>query len=52
MERAYLPYGVIGIKVWIYLGETFSDQPGTGGRTNAQERAGAVREMAPGGNRK
>ena len=50
MERAYLPYGVIGIKVWIYLGETFSDQPGT--RPTTQERAGAMREMAPGGNRK
>ncbi len=25
-ERAYLPYGVIGIKVWIYLGETFADE--------------------------
>jgi small subunit ribosomal protein S3 len=48
MERAYLPYGVIGIKVWIYLGETFSDQP-VAGRSNTQERAGAVREMAPGG---
>jgi small subunit ribosomal protein S3 len=35
MERAYLPYGVIGIKVWIYLGETF----------NERERAGAVRDM-------
>ena len=30
-ERAYLPYGVLGIKVWIYLGETFAekDQPTT-----------------------
>jgi small subunit ribosomal protein S3 len=35
MERAYLPYGVIGIKVWIYLGETF----------NERERQGAVRDM-------
>ena len=25
-ERAYLPYGVIGIKVWIYLGETFAEE--------------------------
>lgn len=25
-ERAYLPYGVIGIKVWIYRGEIFSDK--------------------------
>ncbi len=26
IERAYLPYGVIGIKVWIYLGEQFSER--------------------------
>lgn len=25
-EMAYLPYGVIGIKVWIYRGEIFSDE--------------------------
>ena len=25
-EEAYLPYGVIGIKVWIYRGEVFSDK--------------------------
>ena len=24
-EQAYLPYGVIGVKVWIYRGEIFSD---------------------------
>ena len=29
MERATLPYGVLGIKVWIYLGETFSEKEGT-----------------------
>jgi small subunit ribosomal protein S3 len=23
-EKAYLPYGVIGIKVWIYRGEVFA----------------------------
>lgn len=25
-ERAFLPYGTIGIKVWIYLGETFNEK--------------------------
>lgn len=25
---AYLPYGVIGVKAWIYKGEVFSDAPG------------------------
>ncbi|HDQ16882.1 MAG TPA: 30S ribosomal protein S3, partial [Candidatus Vogelbacteria bacterium] len=24
-EKAYLPYGVIGIKVWVYRGEIFND---------------------------
>ena len=27
-EEAYMPYGVIGIKVWIYRGEIFSDKKG------------------------
>ncbi|HWO07575.1 MAG TPA: 30S ribosomal protein S3 [Candidatus Paceibacterota bacterium] len=26
-EEAYLPYGVIGIKVWIYRGEIFANDP-------------------------
>lgn len=25
-EKAYLPYGVIGIKIWVYRGEIFDDQ--------------------------
>ncbi len=25
-EKAYLPYGVIGIKVWIYKGDIFPDK--------------------------
>lgn len=35
-ERAYLPYGVIGIKVWIYLGETFAES------NNAPDRKSVV----------
>jgi small subunit ribosomal protein S3 len=27
-EQAYLPYGVIGIKVWIYRGDIFNDKKG------------------------
>jgi small subunit ribosomal protein S3 len=27
-ENAYLPYGVIGVKVWIYRGEIFDDKKG------------------------
>ena len=43
-ERAYLPYGVIGIKVWIYQGEQFEkDQTRPAGaapaRTQTRERA-------------
>lgn len=26
IERAYMPYGVIGIKVWIYKGNTYQDK--------------------------
>jgi small subunit ribosomal protein S3 len=36
-ERAYLPYGVIGIKVWIYLGETFAENANAP-RGNAQSK--------------
>ena len=25
-EQAYLPYGVIGVKVWIYRGDIFADE--------------------------
>lgn len=32
-ERATLPYGVIGIKVWIYRGEVFTDR-----RSNSEDR--------------
>ncbi|MDO8552364.1 MAG: 30S ribosomal protein S3 [bacterium] len=28
-EVAYLPYGVLGVKVWIYRGEIFADKKGT-----------------------
>ena len=28
-EKAYLPYGVIGIQVWIYKGEVFADKAKT-----------------------
>ncbi len=36
-ERAYLPYGVIGIKVWIYLGETFAESAAAP-RSNASSK--------------
>lgn len=29
-EMAYLPYGVIGVKVWIYRGEIFEEKKGKG----------------------
>lgn len=39
--EALLPYGVIGIKVWVYLGETFGNE---GGARPANDRMG---ERAP-----
>jgi small subunit ribosomal protein S3 len=38
-ERAYLPYGVIGIKVWIYQGEQFA--------ADAKKSAPATERRAP-----
>jgi len=40
-ERANLPLGVIGIKVWIYRGEVFAD---TKGKESAQGRSGSDRK--------
>lgn len=31
-EKAYLPYGVIGIQIWIYKGEVFADKQKKGSR--------------------
>lgn len=39
-ERAYLPYGVIGIKVWIYLGEQFSAEQAAQPATQQNRREG------------
>jgi small subunit ribosomal protein S3 len=30
-EKAHLPYGDVGIKVWIYRGKIFADKKGSGG---------------------
>ncbi|HEC94173.1 MAG TPA: 30S ribosomal protein S3 [Candidatus Kaiserbacteria bacterium] len=35
-ERANLPYGVIGIKVWVYRGSTYVTQAGINGVTRSQ----------------
>jgi small subunit ribosomal protein S3 len=40
-ERANLPYGVIGVKVWIYRGEVFTDR-----KSNADEQKAAPRHIA------
>jgi len=40
-ERAVLPYGVIGVKVWIYKGDIFADR-----RTNAEDREVAPRRAS------
>ena len=35
-ERANLPYGVIGIKVWIYRGDVFENRKGEDGNKPAR----------------
>lgn len=45
--EALLPYGIIGIKVWIYLGETFADDAKAGARREA-----AQPQQAASGNRR
>lgn len=50
-EKAYLPYGVIGIKVWIYRGDIFSKEQKQGGEESevrkAPRRDGADRGSRP-----
>ncbi len=38
-EKAYLPYGVIGIKVWIYKGDIFTDRRAGAPQAENQEDA-------------
>ncbi len=38
-EKAILPYGSIGVKVWIYRGDIFADR-----KANAEEKGGAQKE--------
>lgn len=40
-ERANLPYGVIGVKVWIYRGEVFADR-----KSGADEQTAAPQHIA------
>lgn len=40
--RAHLPYGDIGVKVWIYKGELFEER-GTGKQASLKERAASAR---------
>lgn len=37
-ERANLPYGVIGVKVWIYRGDVFADRSQSGGDSQTTGR--------------
>lgn len=39
--EAHLPYGQIGIKVWIYLGDTFNDRDKPAGATSTPARGAA-----------
>lgn len=48
-EKAFLPYGVIGVKVWIYKGDIFTDRKAgaeTPKREETAERAAAPRRTA------
>ena len=49
-EKAYLPYGVIGVKVWIYKGDIFTDRRSTAQADKKQEetRVTAERHAARG----
>lgn len=38
-ERAVLPYGTIGVKVWIYRGDVFADRKGGEKEASKQERS-------------
>jgi small subunit ribosomal protein S3 len=45
-EKAYLPYGVIGVKVWIYKGDIFTD------RRAAQNQQEKREESSPSASRR
>lgn len=45
-ERALLPYGILGIKVWVYRGQIFADRRAKGEETN-QERPRSNAHRAP-----
>lgn len=52
-EKAYLPYGVIGVKVWIYRGDVFGNALGTATPTaeRTPSRDDARRDSRPRGKR-
>lgn len=41
-EKAYLPYGVIGVKVWIYRGDIFSKEQKQGGEESEVRKSPAA----------
>jgi small subunit ribosomal protein S3 len=48
-ERATLPYGVVGIKVWIYRGKIFADKKNTSHASNLGLKVSAEGGSASGG---
>jgi small subunit ribosomal protein S3 len=40
-EKAYLPYGVIGVKVWIYKGDIFTDRRAAANQQEKREESAA-----------
>jgi small subunit ribosomal protein S3 len=46
-EKAYLPYGVIGVKVWIYKGDIFTDRRVAQNQQEKREEASARPSRRP-----
>lgn len=46
-EKAYLPYGVIGVKVWIYKGDIFTDRKAGAESTAKREEENSAPRRTP-----
>ena len=46
-EKAYLPYGVIGVKVWIYKGDIFTDRKANADKKDEAKDADRTPRRAP-----
>jgi small subunit ribosomal protein S3 len=46
-EKAYLPYGVIGVKVWIYKGDIFTDRKANADKKDESKDSDRTPRRAP-----